>query len=226
ADVPDGFCAAHPGAILCDDFSAIASTWQKSASHGDVTLTTSTFTSAPTSLLAQTVNDVATETGISAGLFVDRATPLPAKVRYWYNVRFETISDRAAAIGTITIRDGTKGYDIYLNARNDGMQMAEDGDLSDGGTLYKEHPFTPIPINTWTRVVVDLDVEPAPALSTLTLTLQVPPGTPATPALDHEPITPTVASFSASITAGIAFSHDPATTPWRIEIDDVLLEAQ
>jgi hypothetical protein len=225
AGAPDGFCATHTAAILCDDFSAIASTWQKSADHGDVALTTGTFTSAPTSLLAQTVNDVATETGITAALFVDLTSPLPAKVRYSYNIRFETLSDRAAAIGTVTLRDGTRAYDVYLNARNDGMQMVEDGDLTDGGTFYKEHPFTPIPLGTWTRVIVDLDIESA--LSTLTLTLQVPPGAAATPALDHEPITPTVASLGARITAGIMFSHDPATTnAWRVEIDDVLLEAR
>ncbi len=79
------------------------------------------------------------------------------KDRKHLRVVLETIGDRGATIGAVSVHNGLRYYDVSLFARDDGMSIHENGSLPDGGSTEVAHTITPIPTRTWTRLVFDID---------------------------------------------------------------------
>lgn len=218
-------CPGVPDALLCDDFdqAPFGSLWnQKSIIAGTLGLSTSQVLSPPNALLS--VINANQTSGEGSASLVYTAPQAFSKVRNSYDIYIEAAGQRSAAVGSIYLLNGLRYYGVYLFVRGGGtaMDIAEDGIISDGGENVIFHSFPQFPLQTWIRVIMEVDYGSSP---TCTLTLEQPPGTAASPVLNAIPITPTITGATMSAYAGIDYVVFPETTGWQIYVDNVLLEA-
>jgi hypothetical protein len=224
-DASDSGCPGYPQAIFCDSFDdgPLGAHWTNPfKDDGTLTLSDALSTSPPSSLAV----DIAPSETDSAGAELTFDLPsAPQRLRSSFDVYFETLDNRSAVIGTISRRDGIHSYDVGLVAGAGGMRIVEGDDLLlDGGSFTAPHAFQRIALKTWTRVIIEVDYGGSGAAPTLTLTLQQRPGIPATPALDHVPITPTLVGRSTRFSAGVEYIAAGRTAEVRMYIDNVVLE--
>jgi hypothetical protein len=218
-------CPGYTDALLCDNFdqSPLGALWnQQSLIAGALTLSSAKAFSPPNALLS-VINPNGTSGEGSASL-VYTAGQTFNKVRNSYDVYIDQAGQRSAAIGSIYLLNGLRYYGVYLFVHAGGtvMNIAEEGIIADGGDDTTLHSFPVFPLQTWIRVILEVDYGASP---TVTLTLQDPPGTPATPVLNAIPIVPTITGASMSAYAGIDYVAFPETTGWQVYTDNVVLEA-
>jgi hypothetical protein len=224
-DAPSPPCPGYPDAIVCDDFDdgPIGPPWTESVARGSLSLSKAQSWTAPTSLFSEIYSEAGTS-GEGTASLVFQIPHAIGKIRNTFDVYFDQIGQRSAALGSVYANDGLLNYEVAIFARGGGgeLDLFEDGTLADGGELSVTHKFYPtVPLQMWMRLIMDIDFD-APA--TVTITLESPPGTPATP-FPAIPITPTNKVVTMSVIAGIEFVVDPETIGWRTYVDDVLVEA-
>jgi hypothetical protein len=224
-DAPSSPCPGYPDAIVCDDFDdgPIGPPWTESVARGSLSLSNAHALTAPTSLFSEIYDEAGTAGEGNASL-VFQIPYAVEKIRSTFDVYFDQIGQRSAALGSVYANDGLLNYEVAIFARGGGgeLDLFEDGTLADGGEFSLSHEFYPtVPLQKWMRLIMDIDFD-APA--TVTITLESPPGTPATP-FAAIPITPTNKVVTMSVIAGIEFVVDPETVGWRTYVDDVLVEA-
>jgi hypothetical protein len=218
-------CPGYADALLCDNFdqSPLGALWsQQSLVAGALTLSSAKAVSSPNALLS-VINANGTSGEGSASLVYTAARTF-SKLRNSYDVYIDQVGQRSAAVGSIYLLDGLRYYGVYLFVRGGGtaMDIAEDGIIADGGDNITLHSFSQFPLQTWIRVILEVDYGASP---TLTLTLQDPPGTAATPVLNAIPIVPTITGTTMSAYAGIDYVAFPETTGWQVYTDNVVIEA-
>lgn len=202
----------------------------QSLASGVLALSDAQASSPPLSLFTEIFSADGGMTGEGTSSLVFNVPRTFTKIRNTYDVFFDQIGQRSAAIGSVMLLDGVRYYDLSLFAHGVTTETAtsvvvevfEDGSLSDGGEAQVFHPVSSIPTHTWTRVILDVVYAPTP---TFTLTFEMPPGTPASPAVENVPITPTIAGTTTSIYGGIEYVVFPETFGWRVYIDNVLIQA-
>jgi len=233
--ITDAGCPGHPYAILCDTFDdgPMLQGWSSVSltDGGTLELSDGAWVSPPLSLLAGLPSYA--EAGslynsASAALVLDVPMPLD-KVRSTYDVYFDSFGEHAATIGGVYLVNGFTSYGLTLFAHSNSMAIEEDGagDLPDGGSSQVVHYFTPsIPGQTWTRLILDIDfVGSDGGGPSYTLTVESPPGTPATP-FAPVPITVTLTgAASTQVFAGVNYEYPLSVTPWRVYVDNVIIEA-
>jgi hypothetical protein len=219
-------CPSDPDALLCDNFDEgpLLGPWTiQSVAAGTLALSDAESVSPPSSLFAEITSADGGMTGEGSASLVFNIPRTYSRIRNSYDIYFDQMGARSAAIGSIYLIDGLRYYEVTLFARGKmmGMDIFEDGIQSDGGEITTPHPLTtPIPLDTWTRVILDIDFGPSPSF---TLTLESPPGTPASPALDGS-ISPTITGTTMSVYGGIEYVVFPETTGWRIYVDNVVVD--
>jgi hypothetical protein len=221
----DPRCPDHPNALFCDDFDhgPLGGTWSRRevADGGALTLTGASFVTPPSALVATTEAEPGTIFG-AANLQVDLGVP-PRRVRMQFDLYLDAVGSRSAGVGDLVLHEGLESYDIYLfvHGGSPAAGLREDITFADGGGPAIEHALPGLlAVHTWTRVIIEADL----GARTASVTLEVPPGTPASPALDHVAISPSITGTSFGAAGGIAYAGSPSTSGWRVLVDDVVVE--
>ena len=231
SDEDAGLRCDSASAIFCDDFDQgpFGAKWTKTNASPGATVALDDGGAAapiPSPPFALSAATPPTDGGasLSASLELDLATTMH-HVRSGYDLYIDALSLNSCAIGGLYQVDGvTNAYGFSLLAKPGTTSLYIEGtnDLPDGGSTSDARTMTPIPMQTWVRVVLDVDFDGG----TLTLTIESPPGVPATPTFDHVPIAPLATAPSMHLFAGIQYVYGFMPNPeCRVYVDDVLLES-
>jgi len=217
-----GSCPGHPKALFCDDFDEgpLGAAWgpQTGGISPLLSLSDAMASSPPSSLF---VAVPAAEAGSVGAALLAQGLPTGPILRSSFDVYLDQLTNRSAEIGSLYQVDGTKQYDITLLANTAGMSIFEDTNFDAGASLGSPRTFSPtIPLKTWTRVIFDVDY----GAQTFSLTLEIPPGTTASPVLDRIPIHPPLVGKSTALIAGVDDIGPPRMAELRMYVDNVVLE--
>jgi hypothetical protein len=223
-DASPSLCDGDPIALLCDDFDdgPIGPPWKTSISGATLTISETESWSPPSSLFSQIPPDGGM-TGVATASLIFNSPKGLGRVRNSYDLYIDELGHHSIAVGSVYALDGPLNYEVALFVHGTGeLDIIEDGVLADGGEYTDKHEFlASVPVQAWIRVIMEVDFD-APA--TVNVTLETPPGSPAMPLLDAA-ITPTNASVTTQVYAGIEYVVLPEDTGWRLYVDNVLIEA-
>jgi hypothetical protein len=216
---PDGGappCASlQPAPAFCDDFDDgdLKDDWQVlNVSVGSsAALDTSAHASAPASFAARTKAIVAQEAAFAH--LRTTLTGAPARVRMSFTAFFPvtTLSKGSLAIATIDVSQN-HFFTLFLRDTDPdapGPTLEE----SVPGTTTRHVLGSPPPANTWTRIVVDVDLATGKASVSWD----------ATKALDGATIATTPVAQDPTIRVGALYVYGPQD-PFEARFDDVLVE--
>ena len=225
-------CPGYPLAFACDDFNdGFAPFWKPMLTDG-ATLAPSGVESVspPLALLAQTPDapDSGSVVELSAGLEYDRIGVATKHVRSSYNLYLDELGDRSAAIGGVYLGTSTQSYGLVMYVNQVTCKLLEDGtnDLPDGGGTGNELASFALPLQKWTRMVLDVDF----AAGTVSLAT-TDPATPPDAALPYlvppTTIHPTLTGPSTFVYAGITYqvANPGQNNATRVYMDDVVFES-
>jgi hypothetical protein len=221
--ITEAACPGYPDAIFCDDFDhgPFGARWtSESVLFGSVSASDAQVVSAPLALFAEIDDGGSTGEGL-ASLDLKFAQAF-SRIRNSYDIYFDQIGARSAAIGSVYhIAGSTSYFGLYLFAHGGPtMEVVQEGSLPDGGEEFLGTMFPGIPLRTWTRIILDVDF----GALTFTLSRETPPGATPDVVIPSTPIEPTIAGTSSEVIGGIEYVVFPETTGWRVYVDNVVIE--
>jgi hypothetical protein len=167
--VTGGFCAGHPGALLCDDFDdPLRAVWKKPnvATGGSVVVVTNPEAPSPPSSLRTTAVKTSTTTCTISAQDATLDVPAPNGVHLEFKLRPEQLPGPVPIGPSVKLAGKSETCEYYLNVDPTGTVLVQEHTTA--AETYKSLNRK-LAIGAWTKVSMDLSGQPPGRTITVSL---------------------------------------------------------